>query len=249
METSCRRPLLRSTRRVRISSGSGWRWRRPSRCACPHIPGNASGCGHCATTDGRNQQPRASGGAEAVQSPSLLAEPAVAADVGIRPELTAPYVAPRTQLETDLVESWSAILRIKGIGIHDNFFELGGDSLQATILLNRLEEHLGEAVTGHVLFQVQTIGDLADYLRQHHPDAIRQRYDGEDVAPNGKPVGAAPRPDAAKDIHASDDVAIPRLARDDRAEELLARLDELSDAEVEVLLAKEAAKDGETRHD
>ncbi len=74
-----------------------------------------------------------------------------------------------------MAQSWSAILQIDRIGVHDNFFELGGDSLQATILLNRLQEHLGEAMPGHVLFQVQTINDLADYLRQHCPGAVRRQ--------------------------------------------------------------------------
>ncbi len=173
-------------------------------------------------------------------SQGLAAEPAVAAEVRVRPDLTAPYVAPRTPLETEMAESWSAILRIEGIGVHDNFFELGGDSLQATILLNRLEENLGEGVPGHVLFQVQTINDLANYLREHCPDAVRRRYPDEAVAPDGEPGDASP---SRKVANAGGDVSIPRLARDRQAEDLLARLDELSDEEVESLLG-EAAGDG-----
>ena len=66
-----------------------------------------------------------------------------------RPDLTAPYVAPRTKLEADLINAWSEALYMDGIGIHDNFFELGGHSLQATILLNHLQDRLGQAVPGH----------------------------------------------------------------------------------------------------
>ena len=81
-----------------------------------------------------------------------------------RPELIVPHVAPRSALEKSLAAAWSAVLGIEGIGVHDNFFELGGDSLQATILLNRLRDDLGEVLAGHVLFQVQTIAELAEYI-------------------------------------------------------------------------------------
>ena len=93
-----------------------------------------------------------------------------------------------------MAQSWSAILHIDGIGVHDNFFELGGDSLQATILLNRLQEHLGESIQSHVLFQVQSINDLADYLREHCPGAVRRHYPHEAVAgaePSGVDGAAA----------------------------------------------------------
>ncbi len=183
------------------------------------------------------------GGGDRPQSQASAAGPAAAAAVRVRPDLTAPYVAPRTPLEKEMVESWSAILRIEGIGVHDNFFELGGDSLQATILLNRLEEILGEGVPGHALFQVQTIADLANYLREHCPHAVRRRYPGEAVAPDGEPGEASPK--IARD---GGDVSIPRLARDQEAEDLLGRLDELSDDEVELLLGQ-AAGDGEADHE
>ena len=86
-----------------------------------------------------------------------------------RPDMVAPYVAPRSALEESLAKAWSAALGIEEIGIHDNFFELGGDSLQATILLNRLREDLGQSLPNHVLFEVQTIGDLAAYLQDRCP--------------------------------------------------------------------------------
>jgi len=131
-----------------------------------------------------------------------------------RPELTVPYVPPRTPIEQQIADSWSALLGIDRIGVHDNFFELGGDSLQATILLNRLREELNEAIPAEVLFQVQTIADLASYLEEHYPAAS----------------------------------AIPQLARDDRSQELLDRLDELTDDQVESLLS-EAAVEGEASHE
>lgn len=75
-------------------------------------------------------------------------------------------VLPRDALEQMLTALWEEILSVPGIGIHDNFFELGGHSLLAVRLLGRL----GEPSRGHiplsVLFQHQTISELARYLRQ-----------------------------------------------------------------------------------
>lgn len=185
-------------------------------------------------------------GEDGSPSRSSAEEPVASPEVGTRPELAAPYAAPRTKLEAAMVQSWSAILRIDGIGIYDNFFELGGDSLQATMLLNRLEEHLGEAVPGHVLFRVQNINDLAGYLRQYCPDAVRRLYPDEAVggdepaARAAGPVG----PDDSMLLAGDSAVSIPRLERDQQAEDLLARLDDLPDDEVEALLGK-AISDGE----
>ncbi|MFG1958317.1 amino acid adenylation domain-containing protein [Nonomuraea sp. NPDC049028] len=46
-------------------------------------------------------------------------------------QVRAEGTAPRTPAEVKLVELWSAILGVKGIGIDDDFFALGGDSFKA----------------------------------------------------------------------------------------------------------------------
>ena len=154
-----------------------------------------------------------------------------------RPDLTVPYAEPRTPLETAMIQAWSEILQLDGIGIYDNFFELGGDSLQATILLNHLQQELGQSVPGHALFQVQTVNDLAEYLRTHCRDAVQRRYPNEVLSPDQTPAVATDGP-----------ASIPRLTRDQKADELLTRLDDLSDEEIELLLGQ-AATDGEVSHE
>jgi acyl transferase domain-containing protein len=178
-------------------------------------------------------------------------DPVAAAEIRRRPALTAPYVAPRTSLEAALTQSWSDILRVEGIGIYDNFFELGGDSLQATMLLNRLEEHLGQAIPGHVLFRLQNINDLAEYLRRHCPDAVQRRYPEEAAALAGQataPAGTPPAPGHVRLLAQEGSGSILPVARDRQAEDLLSRLDDLSDEEVESLL-EQATADEEVRHD
>ncbi|MEX2286659.1 MAG: phosphopantetheine-binding protein, partial [Planctomycetaceae bacterium] len=176
-------------------------------------------------------------------------------EVRRRPDLTAPYVAPRTQLESALVDSWAAILRINGIGIYDNFFELGGDSLQATILRNRLQEHLGDALPGQGMFQIQSVSELANYLRRNFPDAVRRQYPAEAIGLGGEPADGAGVPSSLAQSLSSTGaaaadavVSIPRLPRDEEVDELLERLDELPDDEVESLLG-EAIADGEVSYE
>jgi len=177
--------------------------------------------------------------------PQANSTPLAQTEITRRPELATPYVAARTPLETALAESWSSILRIDTIGIHDNFFELGGDSLQATILLNRLQEQLGETVPGHALFQVQSIDALSDYLRRHCPDAVRRQYPDERLhEPSSADAEFQSENGHTPVISANGGASIPRLARGQQAEELLARLDDLADDEVEALLSK-AMTDGE----
>jgi amino acid adenylation domain-containing protein len=108
-----------------------------------------------------------------------------------RPDLIVPHVEPRSALEKSLAEAWSDVLGIEGIGVHDNFFELGGDSLQATILLNRLRDDLGEALAGHVLFSVQTIAELAEYIGARTTE--RGAASQPDDAVSNKPAESPPK--------------------------------------------------------
>lgn len=127
---------------------------------------------------------------DAQRAPGSAGGQAETNEIRARPEMNAPYVAPRTPLEQTLARAWSEILKIDRVGVHDNFFELGGDSLQAMMLHNALQDQLGEVVLGYVLFQAQTIGDLADYMRGHFAEAIRRIHPDE---PNvGEPAAAAP---------------------------------------------------------
>jgi acyl carrier protein len=49
-------------------------------------------------------------------------------------------VLPRTRTEQILLETWSALLKNDGIGIHDHFLDVGGDSLAAARCINQIRE-------------------------------------------------------------------------------------------------------------
>jgi amino acid adenylation domain-containing protein len=89
-----------------------------------------------------------------------------------RPELTTPYVAPRTPAEKILATAWQAVLRVKQVGVDDNFFELGGNSLRLVQLLGRLSAAYA-AVTLSLLFRFPTVRQLAAQLEQSGPSLSR----------------------------------------------------------------------------
>ncbi len=70
------------------------------------------------------------------------------------------FVAPRTQVEELLAGIWADVLSAPRVGVYDNFFELGGDSIIGIQLVSRAN-HAGLQLTPKLLFQHQTIADLA----------------------------------------------------------------------------------------
>ncbi|MBD2362774.1 amino acid adenylation domain-containing protein [Anabaena minutissima FACHB-250] len=71
------------------------------------------------------------------------------------------FVAPRNQVEAQLVKIWSEILNLPQIGVKDNFFALGGDSLKALHLISRIEQHFSKEIPLATLLTNPVITDLA----------------------------------------------------------------------------------------
>lgn len=78
-----------------------------------------------------------------------------------RPDQIIPYRAPVTPMENIILEVWSGVLGISGIGTDDNFFDMGGNSLLAQEVISRLntEFNLKRRVTE--LYQFPTIRSFA----------------------------------------------------------------------------------------
>ncbi len=81
-----------------------------------------------------------------------------------RPQLDSEVVSPTGSLQLRLVEIWSELLQVDGLGIRDDFFDLGGDSLLVLEMLDRIERHLGRRLPADTLLRSATIEDLADAL-------------------------------------------------------------------------------------
>jgi acyl transferase domain-containing protein len=94
-----------------------------------------------------------------------------------RPELKNAYLAPRDELETELVQIWQNLLGVTPIGIQDNFFELGGHSLLAIQLIALVKETLQQDLTIRAIFDAPSVEGLAQRLRgtEQSPDLDRMR--------------------------------------------------------------------------
>jgi amino acid adenylation domain-containing protein len=71
------------------------------------------------------------------------------------------FVAPRTPVEKEMSDIWSAILGVERIGIHDNFFDLGGHSLLAMQVISRIREAYHLELPLRTLFIRPTLSELA----------------------------------------------------------------------------------------
>ncbi len=74
------------------------------------------------------------------------------------------YEAPRNELEQQLTDVWSAVLKRDNIGIHHNFFDLGGHSLLAVTLLNHIQQVFQQKLSLGILFQNPSIAQLVKHL-------------------------------------------------------------------------------------
>lgn len=119
------------------------------------------------------------------------------------------FVPPHTITEETLARIWRDLLQLPRVGIHDNFFEIGGHSLLAMQFLARVRTTFQTELTLRQVFEAPTIAELAAVLDKA-PDQSRTK----------------------------NSILISRTRRitAERAKELLSRLDELSDTDVESLL-------------
>ncbi|WP_193196875.1 non-ribosomal peptide synthetase [Nostoc sp. MG11] len=75
------------------------------------------------------------------------------------------FVEPRNQLELQLVQIWSKILKIDKVGVQDNFFDFGGHSLLVPFLMAQIKQQFGKELPLASLFQNPTIEQLATIVQ------------------------------------------------------------------------------------
>jgi amino acid adenylation domain-containing protein len=75
------------------------------------------------------------------------------------------FVEPRNQLELQLIQIWSKILKVDKVGVQDNFFDLGGHSLLAPYLIAQIKQQFSKDLSLTSLFQNPTIEQLATILQ------------------------------------------------------------------------------------
>jgi amino acid adenylation domain-containing protein len=76
------------------------------------------------------------------------------------------FVEPRNQLELQLVQIWSKILKVDKVGVQDNFFDLGGHSLLASYLMSQIKQQFNKDIPLTTIFQNPTIEQLAPIIQK-----------------------------------------------------------------------------------
>ena len=76
------------------------------------------------------------------------------------------YVAPRSELERELVEIWETYLDVSPISIFANFFELGGQSLLATQIISRIRTDYQTELPVRLLFEQPTVEAMAEAIEE-----------------------------------------------------------------------------------
>jgi acyl carrier protein len=93
---------------------------------------------------------------------AALPEPGTAA------EGTGSYVAPRTLIETMLVDTYASLLKAERVSIDDSFFDLGGNSLLAMRLISQLRDDLAVDAEVTAVFLAPTPSQLAVLMQEKY---------------------------------------------------------------------------------
>ncbi|MFI6482208.1 amino acid adenylation domain-containing protein [Nonomuraea sp. NPDC050663] len=70
--------------------------------------------------------------------------------------------APVTSTQKALAAIWADVLDVDQVSLEDNFFELGGNSLLATQVMFRIQDHLRIDFPLYLLFSAETLEELAE---------------------------------------------------------------------------------------
>ncbi|MBY8914129.1 amino acid adenylation domain-containing protein [Bacillus sp. YC2] len=81
-----------------------------------------------------------------------------------RPELSAEYAEPQTEMEKELLAHWQAFFKIDQIGIDDDFFEMGGDSLKAISFISVIHQAFDVEIALPDFFNIPTIRQMSEYI-------------------------------------------------------------------------------------
>jgi amino acid adenylation domain-containing protein len=128
------------------------------------------------------------------------------------------YVAPRNDMEYRLAGIMAEVLNLERMGVDDNFFELGGHSLRGIQVIARVRKVFQVELPLRTLFEEPTVAGLCLEIEK-----ARKRDPGTAISSPARRITLSPR------------------------EQLLARLKQLSDLELEALLNSMPGKNRDER--
>jgi len=111
-----------------------------------------------------------------------------------RPDRAETFAPPRNEVEGHLASIWAQVLGTDKVGIHDNFFDLGGASIQSLQIIAQASE-IGLVFTPEMLFEHQTIAELAAFATTNQPGQASSVYRDTLSSPGPGVSPAAHQPD------------------------------------------------------
>ncbi len=95
-------------------------------------------------------------------------------EIDMSANIAADYIAPSNDVERHLCDIWQSLLQVERVGVSDNFFALGGDSIISIQVVARAKQQ-GIAITTRLLFEHQTIAELAPHAEQVASEMTEQQ--------------------------------------------------------------------------
>ncbi|SDX33170.1 amino acid adenylation domain-containing protein [Marininema mesophilum] len=85
-------------------------------------------------------------------------------------------VLPRDLIELEIAQQWKTLLQVDRVCVGDNFFHLSGDSLKAVKLVSWMEDKFQKKYPLSLLFEYQTVEQLAELIRKRTSVLIDSRF-------------------------------------------------------------------------
>lgn len=106
-----------------------------------------------------------------------LPEPEIGDTAGV-------YVAPRDDMDKELVEIWAQVLKLDtdDIGIDTDFFAIGGHSLRATNLMSRIHKAFDTWIPLQEIFKTPNVRGLAEYIKAGRKEVFTAIEPAEELA-------------------------------------------------------------------
>jgi tyrocidine synthetase-3 len=76
------------------------------------------------------------------------------------------FVAPRDEMELQLAQIWTEVLKLEKIGVSNDFFEVGGNSLNIMAVLTKIHRDFQVKFTLPDIFNNPTIAEQAAFIRE-----------------------------------------------------------------------------------
>jgi len=94
-----------------------------------------------------------------------------------RPDISAKYIEPTTEIERIISEFWAGVLNLERVGIEDDFFELGGDSLLAMQMIPKLISRFQIDLVPRDLYEAGTVVGIARVIETKLIEEIEKLED------------------------------------------------------------------------